>query len=316
VSPQEDEQSRSQGRSTPQRTSGPGAVAPAVQGGRPSVNRLRVVHTTAIDYDRPVRTSYNEVRMTPATSPGQTALEARIEVSPRGTAYRYQDYWGTHVLAFDTQLTHTRLEVVSTSLVEVEQPAGAPSVRLGWHDLAAPDVRDAHVEWLGPRPVTRLGPELVEASREVAAGLEPHAAALAVSSWVGGHMQYVPGVTGVHTSAQEAWLEGRGVCQDFVHIALGALRGLGVPARYVSGYLHPDATAEVGRTVTGQSHAWVQWWVGEWFSFDPTNDRAAGLDHVVVATGRDYGDVSPFRGVISGGAGSRMDVRVELTRER
>ena len=283
---------------------------------RPSVNRLRVVHTTGIDYDRPVRTSYNEVRMTPASVPGQTALEARIEVSPRGTAYRYQDYWGTHVLAFDTQLAHTRLEVVATSLVEVEQPPTAPSTRLGWGDLAAADVRDAHVEWLGPRPVTRLGPDLVHTSREVAAGLEPHEAALAVCGWVGGRMQYVPGVTGVRTSAQEAWAQGRGVCQDFAHIALGALRGLGVPARYVSGYLHPDATAGVGRTVTGQSHAWVQWWVGEWFAFDPTNDRPAGLDHVVVATGRDYGDVSPFRGVISGGAGSRMAVEVQLTRER
>lgn len=114
----------------------------------------------------------------------------------------------------------------------------------------------------------------------------------------------------------EAWAQGRGVCQDFAHIALGALRGLGVAARYVSGYLHPDATAGVGGTVTGQSHAWVQWWVGEWFAFDPTNDRPAGLDHVVVATGRDYGDVSPFRGVISGGAGSRMTVEVQLTRER
>ena len=316
MSPQEDERSRSRGRARQQRTSGPGAVAPVVQGGRPSVNRLRVVHTTAIDYDRPVRSSYNEVRMTPVTVPGQTTLEARIEVSPRATAYRYQDYWGSHVLAFDSQLAHTRLEVVSTSLVEVEQPSTEPALRLGWSRLADADVRDTHVEWLGPRPVTRLGEELVETSRQVAAGLEPHEAALAVSSWVGRHMQYVPGVTGVHTSAQEAWAEGRGVCQDFVHIALGAVRGLGVPARYVSGYLHPDASAEVGRTVTGQSHAWLEWWVGEWFAFDPTNDRAAGLDHVVVATGRDYGDVAPFRGVISGGAGSRMDVRVELTRER
>ena len=308
-------QGQSQGRSQ-RRTSGPGAVNPAQRGGRAPVGRLRIVHTTAIDYDRPVRTSYNEVRMTPVTVPGQTALEARIEVSPRAAAFRYEDYWGTQVLAFDTQLAHTRLEVVATSLVEVEQPGAEPAVRLGWHELAADDVRDTHVEWLAPRPVTRLGEELVLASREVAAGLDPHEAALAVSAWVGEHMQYVPGVTGVHTSAQEAWDDGRGVCQDFVHIALGALRGLGVPVRYVSGYLHPDAGAEVGQTVTGQSHAWLEWWVGEWFAYDPTNSRTAGPDHVVVATGRDYGDVSPFRGVISGGAGSRMDVRVELTRER
>jgi transglutaminase-like putative cysteine protease len=282
----------------------------------PATSRLRIVHTTAIDYDRPVRTSYNEVRMTPATMPGQTTLEARIEVSPRSSAFRYTDYWGSQVVAFDTQVPHTRLEVVATALVEVETTRTAPPGDVDWQQLADEHVRDEHVEWLAYRPVTRLGAELVQASREVAAGLGPHEAALAVCTWVREHMQYVPGVTGVRTSAQEAWQDGRGVCQDFAHIALGALRALGVPARYVSGYLHPDPAAPVGRTVTGQSHAWVEWWAGDWYGFDPTNGKVAGLDHVVVATGRDYGDVSPFRGVISGGAGSRMDVRVELTRTR
>lgn len=287
----------------------------STRGSRP-VNRLRIVHTTSIAYDGPVRTSYNEVRMTPATLAGQTALEARVEVSPRASAFRYRDYWGSHVVAFDTQVPHTRLDVVATSLVEVEQPRQAPAGTVGWDALADREVRDEHVEWLAPRPVTDLGEDLLAESREVAAGLGPHEAALAVSAWVGEHMQYLTGVTGVHTSAQEAWMEGRGVCQDFVHIGLGALRGLGVPARYVSGYLHPDAEAEIGRTVVGQSHAWLEWWVGEWFAFDPTNGKPAGLDHVVVGTGREYGDVAPFRGVISGGAGSRMDVQVELTRQR
>lgn len=237
-------------------------------------------------------------------------------MSPRASAFRYRDYWGSHVVAFDTQVPHTRLDVVATSLVEVELPGDAEPTDAGWDVLAEPEVRDTHVEWLAPRPVTRLGDDLVGRSRAVAAGLPPHEAALAVCTWVGEQMQYVPGVTGVRTSAEEAWAEGRGVCQDFVHVALGALRGLGVPARYVSGYLHPDPGAEVGRTVTGQSHAWLEWWVGRWFPFDPTNGREAGLDHVVVSRGRDYGDVPPFRGVISGGAGSRMDVQVELTRQR
>lgn len=290
------------------RTTGP-------TGGR-SRNRLRIVHTTTLEYDRPVRTSYNELRMTPATLRGQSALEARIEVSPRSSAFRYRDYWGSEVVAFDTQVPHTRLDVVATSVVEVEQGDDDVPDGLSWQELADAQVRDEHAEWLSPRPATRLGPDLVQASRDVAGGLEPHAAALAVSGWVGEHMQYVPGVTGVKTSAEEAWAERRGVCQDFVHIALGALRGLGIPARYVSGYLHPDPGAEVGRIVTGQSHAWLEWWVGRWFAFDPTNGRGAGVDHVVVANGRDYGDVPPFRGVVSGGAGSRMTVTVDLTRQR
>ena len=96
----------------------------------PATSRLRIVHTTAIDYDRPVRTSYNEVRMTPATMPGQTTLEARIEVSPRSSAFRYTDYWGSQVVAFDTQVPHTRLEVVATAMVEVETTRTAPVYRL------------------------------------------------------------------------------------------------------------------------------------------------------------------------------------------
>jgi transglutaminase-like putative cysteine protease len=281
------------------------------------VSRLRVVHSTAIVYDAPVRTSYNEVRMTPATLPGQQVLEARVEVSPRSAASRYTDYWGTHVVAFDTQVPHTRLDVVAASLVEVEVPANRePPDPVTWQDLAAPAVRDRHVEWLAPRPMTRPGPDLLARSREVAGDLPPHEAALAVCSWLGQHLQYVPGVTGVHTSAAEAWAEGRGVCQDFVHVGLGALRALGVPARYVSGYLHPDPAAPLGQTVVGQSHAWLEWWAGGWTAFDPTNSRRAGLDHVVVATGRDYGDVAPLRGIISGGSGSRLTVTVEITRLR
>ncbi|WP_336923630.1 transglutaminase family protein [Aquipuribacter sp. SD81] len=281
------------------------------------MSRLRVVHSTAIEYASPVRTSYNEVRQTPASLPGQHVLEARVEVSPRAAASRYTDYWGTQVVAFDTQLPHTRLDVVTSSLVEVEVPAAGPEPgRASWEDLAAPDLRDRFVEWLAPRPVTVPGPDLLARSQEVAGDLPPHEAALAVCSWLGQHLQYVPGSTGVHTSAAQAWEEGRGVCQDFVHVGLGALRAMGVPARYVSGYLHPDRSAPLGQAVTGQSHAWLEWWAGEWTAFDPTNNRPAGLDHVVVATGRDYGDVSPLRGIISGGSGSRLSVTVEITRLR
>ncbi|MFC5380049.1 transglutaminase family protein [Aquipuribacter nitratireducens] len=283
------------------------------------MSRLRVVHTTSIEYDAPVRASYNEVRMTPATLPGQHVLEARVEVSPRAAASRYTDYWGTHVVAFDTQVPHTRLDVVATNLVEVEVPPGRPgdtTAHVGWDDLADRALQDELVEWLAPRTATRPGPDLLAQSREVAGDLPPHEAALAVCSWLGGHLQYVPGVTGVHTSAEEAWAEGRGVCQDFVHVGLGALRALGVPARYVSGYLHPDPSAPLGQAVVGQSHAWLEWWAGAWTPFDPTNGRPAGLDHVVVATGRDYGDVAPLRGIVSGGGGSRLDVSVEITRLR
>ena len=121
------------------------------------------------------------------------------------------------------------------------------------------------------------------------------------------------GSTGVTTNAEEAWTQRQGVCQDLAHLAIGALRSCGIPARYVSGYLHPRSTADLGETVAGQSHAWLEWWDGEWRSWDPTNHKPAGDFHVTVARGRDYRDVPPLKGILSGGGGSALSVTVEIT---
>ncbi|MFB7886603.1 transglutaminase family protein [Cellulosimicrobium cellulans] len=98
------------------------------------------------------------------------------------------------------------------------------------------------------------------------------------------------------------------------HLCAGALRSLGIPTRYVSGYLHPRPDAVTGETVAGESHAWVEWWVGGWYGFDPTNRRPAGRDHVALGRGREYLDVAPLKGVYAGTGGSELDVSVEVTR--
>ncbi|GMA34240.1 transglutaminase-like domain-containing protein [Demequina litorisediminis] len=125
-------------------------------------------------------------------------------------------------------------------------------------------------------------------------------------------VMYVPGATTVHTAATEAWEARSGVCQDFAQLALGALRSVGIPARYVSGYLHPKRDAEIGETVAGESHAWVEWWTGEWTGFDPTNDREVGDHHVIVGRAREYRDVPPLSGVVAG-ATDNLDVTVKVT---
>ena len=107
---------------------------------------------------------------------------------------------------------------------------------------------------------------------------------------------------------------GRGVCQDFVHASIAVLRAAGIPARYASGYLHPNADADIGETVVGQSHAWLEAWVGEWLAADPTNGAEVGPRHVLVAHGRDYGDVVPLKGVFHGPPGAAVGVRVAITR--
>lgn len=127
-------------------------------------------------------------------------------------------------------------------------------------------------------------------------------------------MDYMRRATGVHTSAAEAWEVRQGVCQDMAHVAVGVLRGLGIPARYVSGYLLPRSDLPVGEEFNGESHAWVEWWAGDWQAWDPTNGRAAGPDHVIVGRSRDYDDVPPLRGVYSGPGGSELFVSVVFTR--
>ncbi len=276
--------------------------------------RLRVVHRTGFRYEATVRASYNEARMTPVTTATQTCLDSRIEVAPVTWRHAYQDYWGTRVTAFDVLVPHEELLVVSSSTVEVLGPADRTASGLGWDDLRRDDVRDPWAEYLAQSAWTRPPPEAARLARERADGLDPDPAARAVCGAVFEVLDYVPGATSVQTTAVEVWQARQGVCQDFAHLTVGVLRELGIPARYVSGYLHPDPEAVVGETVEGQSHAWVEWWAGEWVAYDPTHDSPVGTDHVVVARGRDYADVTPLKGVYAGSSASQLFVSVEVTR--
>lgn len=275
--------------------------------------RIRIVHSTGYRYDAPVRESYNELRLTPRSDGRQNVIVTRVETTPSSRPYRYGDYWGTSVIAFDLHAPHRELAVVATSVVETSDPQ--PVVRTAtWDELASEAVRDRQTEML---EFTTYVPR-EQALARVARGLRRHAdpadAVLAACTWVREHLTYRTGTTGVHTSAVEAWQAGEGVCQDFVHLTLLLLRSVGIPCRYVSGYLLPRADTAVRETVRGQSHAWVEAWTGGWWAFDPTNGVEVGQQHVQVASGRDYADVAPLRGVYSGGRGTALEVRVDMTR--
>jgi transglutaminase-like putative cysteine protease len=275
--------------------------------------RLRIRHHTSFRYDEDVVASYNEARMTPVTDLVQTTLDARVQVSPSATISRYWDYWGSYVTAFDVHTPHRELTVEATSVVETGVMTRSTDA-VDWAVLAEERFRDSYVESLSPTPQTTVEAELVELVRAAVGFLPPEGTARGVTDWVREQMEYVPGVTGVHTSAMEAWAERRGVCQDLAHLSVGLLRSLGIPARYVSGYLHPAPEADFGHTVEGESHAWVEWWDGDWTPCDPTNGRPVGLEHVVVARGRDYGDVPPHKGIYSGPPATDLTVLVEVTR--
>jgi transglutaminase-like putative cysteine protease len=278
--------------------------------------RVRVQHRTGYSYEGEVVASFNEARMTPLTDTTQTTLESRVEVTPSASTFRYRDYWGTRVTSFDIQTPHSQLVVTANSVVEtgLRKPDPDCLPELSWEDLRNELVCDRYAEWLAFTPRTDPDDELKNLAAQTAVGLEPAAAAIACVELIRSKLEYRLGATGVHTSGMQAWTEKKGVCQDFAHIILAMLRSLGLPARYVSGYLHPNASAEIGETVAGESHAWVEWWDGEWAGYDPTNGKPVGEQHVAVARGRDYDDVSPLKGMYSGPKSSSLGVIVELTR--
>ena len=280
------------------------------------MNRLRIRHETGYRYEGEATASYNEARMLPTGSDGQLVLQAQLEIQPLSSRQSYVDYWGTRVSSFEVLTPHTRLSLTATSLVEV-RPREHPVHRLSWEALADEvEGRTEYVEQLAQTPRTAPPDELVALAREVLVAADsPCDAARAITRLVGERIAYLPGSTTVTSTAAEAWAAGSGVCQDITHLAVGALRSVGIPARYVSGYLHPVPDAEIGVTVDGESHAWVEWFCGSWQGFDPTNLIGIGDRHVRVGHGRDYADVAPLRGVYAGPSGSELYVRVQITRE-
>jgi len=277
--------------------------------------RLRISHVTGFTYDGSAAASYNEARMTPMTLPHQITLFSQVEVAPTAAAstWRYIDYWGSQVTVFDLQRLHQQLKVSATCLVETGEPSPV-AAPLDWAGLRSQSTVDSWAELLAATERTRIDEALVAKAHEIAADAPPREAALAISTWVRQEVAYVPGSTGVHTGAQDAWELRKGVCQDIAHLTAGMLRAVGLPARYVSGYLHPKPNAQVGETVEGQSHAWIEWWCGGWEGYDPTNGVPTGPRHVVVARGRDYADVTPLKGVYHGAPASHLGVSVEVTR--
>ena len=277
--------------------------------------RLRVLHTTRVSYPSPARASFNEARMTPLTLPSQVTLEARVSAGTGVPIWTYWDYWGTCVSVFDIPEPHD--ELVISSLATVETQAGPPRrehAPLSWPDLRAQASAGRLLEYLLPTPLTAVTKDVTAAVAGAVRGTAPVEAAESIASHVRAQVSYMPGATGVRTNAQEAWEQGQGVCQDMAHVTIALLRSAGLPARYVSGYLHPDPAAEPGHCAAGQSHAWVEYWAGSWLPCDPTSGAPVGERHVVVARGRDYADVPPLKGIYHGAPGSAMDVTVEVTR--
>jgi len=277
--------------------------------------RLSVEHVTTYEYAGDVLASYNEARLTPSRD-RQLVLDHRVQVAPRVPVMRYVDYWGSEVCSFDVTEPHQRLVVTGRSLVETAPSRPMPiDADLDWSVVRNEVVRDEFHEYLTSSAfVVCDDPRIAAKASSLVRSAGPGSVIHDACEWTRRQLGYEPGATDVSTTSSGALGVGRGVCQDFVHVGIALLRACGIPARYASGYLHPQEDATIGDSVTGQSHAWLEAWLGDWYPLDPTSGTEVGERHVLVARGRDYGDVAPLKGVFHGPPDLSVDVRVAIER--
>jgi len=208
---------------------------------------LHIRHVTGFSYDGAADSSYNEVRMTPLTLDRQRVVASSLEVTPYALQSTYRDYFGTIVTTFDLHDRHRQLEVVAEATVETFHHEDSQHA-LDVTTLNTAPWNDQFVEYLAPTSRTAMSSEVLDEFREsVASFVDPRDIVDAAMSVVAARMQYVRGATLVSSTAQEAWDESKGVCQDLTHVTIALLRSAGIPSRYVSGYLHSDPDAAVAR---------------------------------------------------------------------
>ena len=286
----------------------PGAVLP------PSPRRLSVHHETRYDYDRPVEVAHHSAWLRPRDTELQQVLGWTLDIAPlpEDAVQESRDAFGNWRHGFSHARVHDRLTVLSRFQVRLLAPP-TPATHLSppWAEAARalryragvsqPDA----VEFMLPSHFAPVDARLADYARDLfTAGRPLLLAAEALMSRIHQRMEFNPQATDVATDALQALAKGQGVCQDFAHLMIGAMRSLGLAARYVSGYLLTHPPAGQPRLVGADaSHAWVEVWcpLHGWVALDPTNDVWVGQDHVTLAWGRDYADVAPLRGVIRGG---------------
>jgi len=287
----------------------------------------RVVHTTRYRYSQPVTLCHNEAHLRPRSFGRQRCVDSRLSIEP-APAQRHErtDCFGNPVTYFAVQEPHDTLVVTATSTVELA-PATPPDFDASqpWDTLAqrlarsiSPGVLEARHLVLDS-PMVISSPDLAAfAQRSLGAGRPLLAAVHDLSQQIHREFVYDPHFSTIATPLSEVLTLRRGVCQDFAHLAIGCLRSLGVPARYVSGYLQSVPPPGQPRLVGADtSHAWFAAFDPDtgWVAFDPTNDQIVGEQHVTTAWGRDYSDVTPLKGVIFGGGAHTLEVAVDMEGE-
>jgi transglutaminase-like putative cysteine protease len=284
----------------------------------------RITHRTVYDYSEAVTVSHHAARLLPMQGPTQHVSRTSLTVSPSPAVRKEsRDYFGNFVCSFAIQEIHRHFEVVARSQVTVNVTT-TPALALSpvWEEVVArfrDPVSPAEVapyEFCMESPYVRLMPEFAEYARvSFPPGTPLLVGAQDVMHRIHADFRYDSVATTVATPIEEVWEKRHGVCQDFAHMAVACLRSLGLPARYVSGYLRTYPAPGKARLVGADaSHAWFSVYcpVNGWVDFDPTNDVIPSEEHITVAVGRDFSDVSPLSGILTGGGKHKVRVSVDV----
>jgi transglutaminase-like putative cysteine protease len=284
-----------------------------------------VRHITRYRYEAAVAANTCTLRLLLRSIGGQSVSESRIEVAPVPNEWNERaDIFGNRVVRMRIETAHRELVITSRAQVEVHRSAPpAPGLTPDWESVARDAASSTSLEADSPAfalyssRLVGIFEAATQYARESFSPRRPiYEAAVALNARINADFAYDKKSTGVTTSPADAFAKRSGVCQDFAHVMIAALRGLGLPALYVSGYIRTVPPPGKARLAGADaSHAWVSVWCGQefgWLGLDPTNAIAEGDDHIVIAIGRDYSDVAPVEGVILSSGGQKLDVAVDV----
>lgn len=289
--------------------------------------KYRLRHTTSYSYSWAVDISHHMLHLALPDLPRQRVKSCQLDISPTPGAQNQQtDHFGNRVAYITIAESHTRFDVELRAEVEVDPvKAPDPAATPAWEDLRDALAGDGfpepvlESEFVQDSPLAQPGDAVIAyAMASFTPGRPILAAVRDLTHRIFTDFKYDPAATDIFTPVAEVMQKRAGVCQDFAHLQISMLRSLGLAARYVSGYirtLRAGDAPDTGLRGADASHAWVSVWCGAehgWIDVDPTNDLICSDEHVTAAIGRDYGDISPVRGVVLGGGPHRIGVAVEL----
>jgi transglutaminase-like putative cysteine protease len=281
------------------------------------MNFYSIRHLTRFRYKQPVSESIMETRMHPRSDSNQHCLSFSLSVSPRCRVFSYRDHYGNNVQHFDIPGEHDQLVIIAESLVEQQLQMEMPSFLSpdAWGAMDAMVMEGDYAEMLLPSTFALPTPALLELAEKlnVVRRDDPLMVARELNKSLYDYFDYVPSSTRVDSPIDEAIESKQGVCQDFAHTMIALLRHVGIPARYVSGYLY-RGSGDHDRSTPDASHAWVEVLLPHlnWVGLDPTNDLVANNRHIRTAVGRDYADVPPTHGIFRGKSESDLYVAVHV----